>query len=166
MTFIYSTEKRIFEREWEKTEALCREHGMSEEAIQALREYDLERFNAARNEALHTQEMGFQIDEDEDAMMESPLLIKFPDRFSSQYDTHGNHSRYWWLEELGDPRLAAGVLKMSEDDKELLTLYFIEQYSTREIATCCGISHVAVYRHLQRAFSYFAETDSVKINKR
>ena len=51
MTFIYSTEKRIFEREWEKTEALCREHGMSEEAIQALREYDLERFNAARNEA-------------------------------------------------------------------------------------------------------------------
>lgn len=157
MTFIYSTEKRIFEREWEKTEALCREHGMSEEAIQALRVYDLERFNAARNEALHTQEMGFQIDEDEDAMMESPLLIKFPDRFSSQYDTHGNHSRYWWLEEISDPCIVAALPSLTEEDKELLTLIIIEEYSQRECAVILHITQAAICQKLRKVLCKFAE---------
>ena len=99
MTFIYSTEKKIFERDWEKTEALYRKHGMTEVAIQAMREYDWDQFKAARVEAIHTQEMGFQPDED-DIMMESPLLVKFFEQFTNRYDTHVTHSRYWWLEEI------------------------------------------------------------------
>ena len=157
MTFIYSTERRIFEREWEKTETLCRAHGMSEEAIQALREYDLEHFNAARNEALHTQEMGFQIDEDEDTMMESPLLNKFPDRFSSQYDTHGNHSRYWWLEEISDPCIVAALPSLTEEDKELLTLFYIEGYTQKECAVILHSSQREISRYIKRILCKIAE---------
>ena len=103
MEFNYTTERRKFERNWAKTEALYRKHGMSEAAIREMREYDWDLFKAARIEAMHTQEMGFHPDDDDDnSMMDSPLLKKFFEQFTTQYDTYGTHSRYWWLEELGD----------------------------------------------------------------
>ena len=145
MEFNYTTERRRkFERNWAKTEALYRKHSMSEAAIQKMREYDWDLFKAARIEAMHTQEMGFYSDDDDDkSMMDSPLLKKFFEQFTTQYDTYGTHSRYWWLEELGDVRLVAVVPQLTTDDKELLTLYFVEQYTTREIADKYGteVSH-------------------------
>ena len=76
MTFNYSAERKKFEKNWAKTEALYRKHGMSENAIREMREYDWDMFKAARIEAIHTQDVGFQPDEDDEVgMMESPLLM-------------------------------------------------------------------------------------------
>ena len=157
MTFIYSTERRIFEKNWAVTEALYRKHGMSEEAIQEMREYDWDCFKASRVEAIHTQEMGFQPDEDDDTMMESPLLIKFPEQFTSKYDTHGPHSRYWWLEELSDPRIVAVLPYLTDDDKELLTLIYVDGYTQRECAVILHITQAAVSYKIQKVLCKFAE---------
>ena len=81
--------------------------------------------------------------------------MKFFERFTTQYDTHGSHSRYWWLEELSDVRLITGAAKLKDEDKELLTLYFVEQYTTREIATHYGISHVSISARIRKIAKQF-----------
>ena len=158
MEFNYSTEKRKFERNWAKTEALYRKHGMSEAAIQKMREFDWDLFKADRIEAMHTQEMGFQPDDDDDkSMMDSPLLKKFFEQFTTQYDTYGTHSRYWWLEELDSPKLQVGLIKLTDADKHLLTLYFIEGYTQTECADILHISQCALNKRLTRIFGIFTE---------
>ena len=158
MTFNYGAEIKKFEKTWAITEALYRKHGMSESAIQEMREYDWDLFKAARIEAIHTQEMGFQPDSDDDMpMMDSPLLMKFFERFTTQYDTHGSHSRYWWLEELSDPRFAAALPRLTEDDKELLTLIVVEGYTQEECAVKLHISQRGISYRMQAVFGKFTE---------
>ena len=158
MEFNYTTERRKFERNWAKTEALYRKHGMSEAAIREMREYDWDLFKAARIEAMHTQEIGFQLDDDDDkSMMDSPLLKKFFEQFTTQYDTYGTHSRYWWLEELSDPRLVAGIAKLTDDDKELLTLLIVEGYSQTECAVKMHSSQSAISRRFIRIIDIFTK---------
>ena len=82
MTFNYYTEKKKFDRDWAVTEAFYREQGMSEEAIRAMYEYDWNLFKANRVDAIHTQEIAVESDsEDEEDVMESPLLMKFFEQF-------------------------------------------------------------------------------------
>ena len=158
MEFNYTTERRKFERNWAKTEALYRKHGMSEAAIREMREYDWDLFKAARIEAMHTQEIGFQLDDDDDkSMMDSPLLKKFFEQFTTQYDTYGTHSRYWWLEELSDPRLVAGIAKQTEDDKEYLTIMIVEGYSQTECAVKMHSSQSAISRRFIRIIDIFTK---------
>lgn len=158
MEFNYNTERRKFEKNWAKTEALYRKHGMSEAAIQEMREYDWDLFKAARIEAMHTQEMGFHPDDDDDkSMMDSPLLKKFFEQFTTQYDTYGTHSRYWWLEELSDPRLVAGITKLTDEDKELLTLIIVEGYSQEECAVKLHITQRGIGYRIQYIFGKFTE---------
>jgi hypothetical protein len=158
MTFIYGAERKKFEKTWAITEALYRKHGMSESAIQEMREYDWDLFKAARIEAIHTQEIGFQPDNDDDmTMMDSPLLMKFFERFTTQYDTHGSHSRYWWLEELSDPRLVTAILRLTDDDKELLTLIVVEGYTQEECAVKLHISQRGISYRMQAVFGKFTE---------
>lgn len=158
MEFNYNAERRKFEKSWAKTEVLYRKHGMSEAAIQEMREYDWDLFKAARIEAMHTQEMGFHPDDDDDkSMMDSPLLKKFFEQFTTQYDTYGTHSRYWWLEELSDPRLVAGITKLTDDDKELLTMIIIEGYSQEECAVKLHITQRGIGYRIQSIFGKFTE---------
>ena len=156
MTFIYSVERGLFEKNWAETEALYREQGMSEEAIQAMREYDWDLFKAARINAIHTQDMGFQPDEDDESM-ESPLLGKFFDQLTNQYDTVGSHDRYWWLEELKDPRLAKGLAKLTDENKELLTLIFVEGFTQEECAVILHITQRGISSRARRILCKIAE---------
>lgn len=156
MTFNYGNEKRKFEKEWAKTEAFYREQGMSESAIQQMLEYDWGLFKATRTEALHTQDVDFQPEDDEEAL-ESPMLIKFFDGFTNRYDTHGTHDRYWWLEELSDPRLVSALHLLTEEDKELLTLLFVDGYTQKECAVKLHIT--------QGTISYRIKCIFGKINK-
>ena len=158
MTFNYGAERKKFEKNWAETEVIYRKHGMSESAIREMREYDWDLFKAARIEAIHSQDIGFQMDEEDDTdMMESPLLMKFLDQFTSQYDTHGSHNRHWWLEELSDPRFVAALPRLTEDDKELLTLIVVEGYTQEECAVKLHISQRGISYRMQAVFGKFTE---------
>ena len=158
MTFNYGAERRKFDKNWTETEALYRKHGMSESAIQEMREYDWDLFKAARIEAIHTQDMGFRPDEDDDvSMMESPLLMKFFEQCTTQYDTYGEHMRYWWLEEVSDIRLVAGIAKLTDEDKEFLTLLIVEGFSQTECAVKMHSSQSAISRRLIRIIDIFTK---------
>ena len=156
MTFNYAVEKRKFEKAWTKLAKSYAEAGMEPEAIKAMYEFDWEIFKSERNEALHTQE--FAIPESADEEMddcESPLYDKFLEQLSSEYDTYGSHSRYWWLEELTTPCLTIGVPALTLEDKELLTLYIVDGLTVREIAEIQEKTKSSVERHLQRVLALF-----------
>ena len=156
MTFNYGAEKRKFEKVWAKLAKTYAEAGMEPEAIKAMREFDWKIFKSERNEALHTQE--FAIPESANEEMddcESPLYEKFLEQLSSEYDTFGSHSRYWWLEELTTPCLTIGVPALTVEDKELLTLYIVDEWTVREIAEIQEKTKSSVERHLQRVFALF-----------
>lgn len=156
MTFNYGAEKRKFEKVWAKLAKTYAEAGMEPEAIKAMYEFDWEIFKSERIEALHTQE--FAIPESSDEEMddcESPLYDKFLEQLSSEYDTYGSHSRYWWLEELTTPCLTIGVPALTVEDKELLTLYIVDELTVREIAEIQEKTKSSVERHLQRVFALF-----------
>ena len=156
MTFNYAVEKRKFEKAWTKLAKSYAEAGMEPEAIKAMYEFDWEIFKSERNEALHTQE--FAIPESADEEMddcESPLYEKFLEQLSSEYDTYGSHSRYWWLEELTTPCLTIGVPALTLEDKELLTLYIVDGLTIREIARYLNLQKSTISERLQRIFSLF-----------
>ena len=156
MTFNYAVEKRKFEKAWTKLAKSYAEAGMEPEAIKAMYEFDWEIFKSERNEALHTQE--FAIPESADEEMddcESPLYDKFLEQLSSEYDTYGSHSRYWWLEELTAPCLTIGVPALTVEDKELLTLYIVDGLTIREIARYLNLQKSTISERLQRIFTLF-----------
>ncbi len=158
MEFNYNTEKRKFEQNWAKFEAFYRKNGMPEESIQKMYEYEWDQFKAARIEAIHTQEMGFQPDDDDDkVMMDSPLFKKFFEQFTSEYDTYSTHSRFWWLEELCDPRLVAALPRLTDEDKELLTLVIMEGYSQEECAVKMHSSQSAISRKFIHIIDIFTK---------
>ena len=156
MTFNYAVEKRKFEKVWAKLAKTYAEAGMEPEAIKAMYEFDWEIFKSERVEALHTQE--FAIPESSDEEMddcESPLYDKFLEQLSSEYDTYGSHSRYWWLDELTTPCLTIGVPALTVEDKELLTLYIVDGLTIREIARYLNLQKSTISERLQRIFSLF-----------
>lgn len=156
MTFNYGAEKRKFEKAWSKLAKSYAEAGMEPEAIKAMYEFDWELFKNERNEALHTQE--FAIPESANEEMddcESPLYEKFLEQLSSEYDTFGSHSRYWWLEELTTPCLTIGVPALTVEDKELLTLYIVDGLTIREIARYLNLQKSTISERLQRIFTLF-----------
>ena len=156
MTFNYAVEKKKFEKVWGKLEKTYAEAGMEPEAIKAMYEFDWEIFKSERNEALHTQEFAIPESSDEETDdCESPLYDKFMEQLSSEYDTYGSHSRYWWLDELTTPCLTIGIPALTMEDKELLTLYIMDELTVREIAEIQEKTKSSVERHLQRVFALF-----------
>lgn len=156
MTFNYAVEKRKFEKVWGKLVKSYAEAGMEPEAIKAMREFDWEIFKSERNEALHTQEFAIPESSDEETDdCESPLYDKFLEQLSSEYDTYGCHSRYWWLEELTTPCLTIGVPALTVEDKELLTLYIVDGLTIREIARYLNLQKSTISERLQRIFALF-----------
>ena len=153
MTFNYTPEKRKFDNAWAKLAKTYAEAGMAPDAIRKMYEYDWDMFKANRIEALHSQ--GITIPDVDYEEYEYPLVERLWDNFVNPYDTLGSHSRYWWLEELENPCLVIGVPLLSEEDKEILTLYLVEGYTEAEIAKRLDTYQVKISRRLQKIFSYF-----------
>ena len=153
MTFIYAHEKKKFDAAWEQLAKTYAEAGMTPEAIQEIYEFDWNAFKAARVEARHNQELDAEDHEAED--WESPLFKNHQEAITCEYDTYGSHSRYWWLEEITNPCLVVGLPLLSTEDKEILTLYLIDQCSEEEIAKRLGTYQMKISRRLKKIFGYF-----------
>ena len=161
MTFNYEAERKKFEKNWAETEALYRKHGMSESAIQEMREYDWGLFKAQRNWALHTQVMPSTDDVDEESgITESPMVKRHFERFTTKYDTYGSHSRFWWIEEIQDPRIVRVLCKLSDLDKILLTMVWIEGYTQTDCAVILHMDRGAISMRIHRIISKIAKNES------
>ena len=156
MSFNYAAERNRFDAEWEKLRKEYALAGMTEESIEAMYQYDLQQFNADRAYARHNCPLNLShelIGEDDE--FENPFLEKHFEQFTTTYDKLGTHSRYWWLEELDDERLVTALPLLSPEDKELLTLYFVERFTVREITKKIGKQKSVVSERLLRILALF-----------
>ena len=53
----------------------------------------------------------------------------------------GEKSRYWWIEEINNPKLAEAIKALSPEQFELLTLVVIDGYTQAEAAKKMGIPY-------------------------
>ncbi len=128
-------ERRKFEAKQKKQAEEYRALGMTEEQIQTMYEFDLEQFKSERRHRMHTQQFtSSDFDEGEADDSESTLFDKFFDKLTCTIETSGEHSRYWWVEEIEDADLCKRIKSLSVDDIELITLYAFDGYTQDEIA--------------------------------
>ena len=59
-------------------------------------------------------------------------------------------SRFWWVEEIENPMLAAFVKSLSHEDMELVTMAYFEGYSQDEIGKRVGLTQQAVSKRLAK----------------
>ena len=150
-------ERMKFEAEQARLAAEYRAAGMTEEQIQQMYEFDLEVFNSNRRFAEHTQQFPESPFEDGDEG-QSPLYERFPEALTVTMDLPTNSSRYWWLEEIDDPKLAKAARALSAEDLELITLYAYEDFTVREIAVKTGIPKSTVFQRIERLRKFFKKS--------
>lgn len=138
-------ERRKFEARQKKQAEEYRACGMTEEQIKAMYEFDLEQYKSDRRYHMHTQPFtSSDFDEGEDDDSESTLLNKFFDELTLTIDSRSEQSRYWWIEEIDNPKLAEIIKTLSPEQIEFLTLGVIDGYGQTEIAEIMGVSQSAI----------------------
>ena len=79
----------------------------------------------------------------------SPLLMKFESVLATKDDYFAT-GRFAWIEAINNEELYARLSSLTDDDKELLTLFAMEGLSKREIAQRRNISEQAVGQKMKR----------------
>ena len=139
MSFNNGNERRKLNAKWEQLRVQYREAGMSEEAIQAMYEFDLSVLNSERAYAANTVAV---CDGEDDVDTRKAADLKQYEAAITVTDTyHETKSCFGWIGEIENERLLAALEKLSKDDLKLLTLYVYEGYSTVELSKVYGIAH-------------------------
>ena len=132
MSFNNGNERRKLNAKWEQLRVEYREAGMSEEAIQAMYEFDLGVLNSERAYDANTVAV-CDADDDKDARKAADL--KQYEAATTVTDTyHETKSGFAWIGEIENERLLAALENLSELDLKILTLYVYAGYTESEIA--------------------------------
>lgn len=119
-------ERKLFEKRQAILAEQYREVGMTEEQIQQMYEFDLAVYRSERIFYTHTQALEINFD-DEDVGEVSNFLLECRAECFRNYS-----NRFWWVDEL--ERLYSVVKHLSDEEKELITLYVFDGYTQKEIA--------------------------------
>lgn len=127
------------------------ELGMTEEQVREMYEFGKSVINGNQREARHSQRLDLQAfdDDEEPDDGQNPLLDKFADRLTVELDL-STVSRYSWIEEISDDRLAAALKSMPQEYIELLTEIVIDGYTHTEIAERHNVCRTAITNKVAR----------------
>ena len=146
MSFNNGNERRKLNAKWEQLRVQYREAGMSEEAIQAMYEFDLGVLNSERAYDANTVAV---CDGEDDVDTRKTADLKQYEAAITVTDTyHETKSCFGWIGEIENERLLSALEKLSEDDLKLLTLYVYEGYSTVELSKAYGIAHQNISKRI------------------
>lgn len=147
MGFNYGLEKKNFDSQWAVTRKQYEDAGMSSEAIQAMYDYDWSVFNATRAYQNHTQEIAAPSFEQSEESY-SPLMNKYQKAISVTDHYCETKSRFAWIGEIEDERLLPALENLSDDDLQLVTLYFYEGYNTTELSKAYHIAQQNISKRI------------------
>lgn len=140
-----SSERQRFEKAQRRQAKKYKELGMTDEQIRAMYEFDLKQFRSDRRFYSHTVLLEKDwSDSSKDSSDEKPGVI------ISTIDAPEGHSRFWWIEEFEDERIAHYVRLLSESDRELLSMCMVDDLSHVEITSILGISRQAVDKRFKK----------------
>jgi len=152
MSFNNGNERRKLNAKWEQLRVQYREAGMSEEAIQAMYEFDLGVLNSERAYDASTVAV---CDGEDDVDTRKAADLKQYEAAITVTDTyHETKSCFGWIGEIENERLLSALEKLSEDDLKLLTLYVYEGYSTVELSKVYGIAHQNISKRIIRITNF------------
>ena len=148
MSFNNGNERRKLNAKWEQLRVQYREAGMSEEAIQAMYEFDLGVLNSERAYDANTVAV---CDGEDDVDARKAADIKQYEAAITVTDTYREtKSRFAWIGEIENERLLAALENLSEDDLKLLTLYVYEGYNENEISKAFNVSQPAIHKRIMK----------------
>ena len=148
MSFNNGNERRKLNAKWEKLRVQYREAGMSEEAIQAMYEFDLGVLNSERAYDANTVAV---CDGEDDVDARKAADFKQYEAAITVTDTYREtKSRFAWIGEIENERLLAALENLSEDDLKLLTLYVYEGYNESEISKAFNVSQPLIHKRIMK----------------
>lgn len=146
MSYNHERARKRFEKKWKKLWVQYREAGMSEENIKKMYDYDLAVLNSERSYLERTDYIEpSEFDPREDCGSKLPT-----EKISVTDERSVDHSRYWWVEEIEDPRISAYLKRLSKLDLEILTCYAFEGLDQKSIAEKIGRNQQFVSREIVR----------------
>lgn len=149
MKFNNGSERVRLENKWKKLRIQYREAGMSEDAIQAMYQFDPDVLNSERAYVDNTQPI-FATEDDEDSVdfKQYEKAITVTDVY------HETKTRFTWVEKIKNERLQAGLEKLSDEELQLITLYFRDEYSTVELSKAYGITHQNISKRILKIANF------------
>ena len=153
MGFNYGLEKKNFDSQWAMTRKQYEDAGMSNEAIQAMYDYDWSVFNANRSYQNHTQEMAAPSFEQSEESY-SPLMNKYQEAVSVTDHYRETKSRFTWIGEIEDERLLSALENLKDEDLEIITMYAYEGYDITEISKVYGVSRPTIRIKIKRITNF------------
>ena len=132
MSFNNGNERRKLNAEWEHLRVQYREAGMSEDAIQAMYEFDLSVLNSERAYATNTVAVGDSYNDDN--ARKAADLKQYEAAITVTDTYHETKSRFTWIGEIEDERLLSALENLSDADLNLVTMYAYEGYTVTEIS--------------------------------
>ena len=144
MSFNNGNERRKLNAKWEQLRVQYREAGMSEEAIQAMYEFDLGVLNSERAYDASTVAV---CDGEDDVDARKAADLKQYEAAITVTDTyHETKSRFAWIGEIENERLLAALESLSELDLKILTLYVYAGYTESEIAMTLESKRITIHK--------------------
>ena len=148
MSFNNGNERRKLNAKWEQLRVQYREAGMSEEAIQAMYEFDLGVLNSERAYDASTVAV---CDGEDDVDARKAADLKQYEAAITVTDTyHETKSRFAWIGEIENERLLAALESLSELDLKILTLYVYAGYTESEIASTLESKRITIHKRIER----------------
>lgn len=138
-------ERKKFERKQVGQAKWFRDLGMTDEQIQEIYASDLREYQDNRIFSIHTQ----SIDSLENDESRNGLYKKFVTSTTCSMDM-SECSRFEWIEEIENSVLYLAISKLAVQQKELLTLLYIDGYSQVEIAEFFHTSKDAINKRFLR----------------
>lgn len=140
------------ENKWKKLRIQYREAGMSEDAIQAMYQFDLDVLNSERAYVDNTHPV-FATADDEDS-----VDFKRYEKAIAVTDVyHETKTRFAWVGEIKSEKLHIALENLSEDDLALLSLYIFEGFDTVEISKVYGTSKQNISKKIRRISKFIKE---------
>ena len=157
MSFNNGNERRKLNAEWEHLRVQYREAGMSEDAIQAMYEFDLSVLNSERAYITNTLTVS---DTTDDSTVTETIDFKQYEKAITVTDTyHETKTRFTWVDEIQNERLHAGLEKLSDEELQLVTLYFHEKHSTVELSKVYGIAQQNISKRILKITKFLKNFD-------
>ena len=159
MKFNNGSERVRLENRWKKLRIQYREAGMSEDSIQAMYQFDLDVLNGERAYVDNTQPL-FSTEDDEDSVdfKQYEKAITVTDVY------HETKTRFAWVGEIKNERLQAGLEKLSDEELQLITLYFHDEYSTVELSKVYGIAQHNISKRILKITKFLKKFEFLGVD--
>lgn len=146
MEFNNGNERRKLNKKWERLRVQYQQAGMSEDAIQAMYDFDLGVLNSERSYVANT--LAIVGDCDDSTGRKSSDFKQYEKAIAVTDTYHETRTRFAWVGEIKDKRLQEGLEKLSDEELRLITLYFRDEYSTVELSKVYGIAQQNISKRI------------------